>query len=322
MDKEDIQWVKQTVWNYSHQLLEWCKKESERVSHFEFTGSIYECLEVKNSTQGRCVLMAVLKMKEEDVAKEELVLDLLYKLKESSPENPKFAEFQAGTSSLFSTEKMGKWLEELVQTWIDSGVGGRDVKMSSRQYGAHVQLEIKDRLRGGTVSVDLLPCFEFKDDCDDTHHFIAMSYMDYSDAPSSFSLSIESTLWRRSFAVKEREILQEMDPRKKGCRHDCLRILTVVVSSDRTLRKLSQYHLKTAFLHFQHTETDWRSEQLANRFLGLLKYIHQCVKRKELLHYFLPQNNLLDGYKEKTLEKIERRLLGITSNEKQLLGFL
>ena len=323
LDKDELQWTKQTVWNYSHQLLEWCKRDAEPIRHFEYTGSIYECLEVKSNPQGQCVILAVLKLAKEEVEEEEIVPNLFYRIKESNFECPKFAEFQSGASVFFSAEKTSLWLEELLQAWIDSGAVKEDVKLSCRQFGAYCQLDIKDRLQGGTVSIDLLPCFEIKDADGIAHHFVAKSYGDFVDnGTTPSSLPNPSSLWRHTFAVQERDMLQEMDPRKKSCRHDCVRLVLILFSSDRTLRKFSPYHLKTAFFHFQRTETHWKAEQLATRFLGLLQHIHHCVMKRELLHFFTPRNNLLSDYKEATLQNIQRRLLGITTSEKKLLSCL
>ena len=88
------------------------------------------------------------------------------------------------------------------------------------------------------------------------------------------------------------------------------------------VRIFSPYHLKTAFFHFQRTETNWKAEQLATRFLGLLQYIHHCVMKRELLHFFTPRNNLLSDYKDATFQNIQRRLLEITTSEKKLLSCL
>lgn len=117
---------------------------------------------------------------------------------------------------------------------------GSDLDMMVRQHGPAVQVDIfKKEPYEYLLSVDLVPCFQIGSD----NYYAAKSYSGRRFVSSS------GLLWRQSFSLKEKQLLEYMD-RDHGCRHELLRIVKTIVNRERSsLGKLESYHLKTAFMH-------------------------------------------------------------------------
>lgn len=115
-----------------------------------------------------------------------------------------------------------------------------EVRLVVRYHGPAIQLDI---LRKGTndklLSVDLVPCFQVGESC-----YVTKPYTEGKHSVSSHEL-----LWRQSFSLQEKQVLEYMD-RDHGCRHELLRIVKTLVKRQATSLPLESYYLKTAFMHY------------------------------------------------------------------------
>lgn len=311
----DTQWAKQLVYSQTQKLLEFFKRETGVVRNMEYTGCMYERLETRKSNEFD--VMVVLKTGDEDVTVEEIVPKLYSKLKLVTGEaDTKLVRF-TDTSDYLRPDKMQNWLDKLAQAWTESSRIPDGARVRAHKNGTAVEMIIRDTNRGGSVTAQLIPCVKVEDDSGAMHYFVPCAFQEYT----KFELGNKagrSVLWRRTFSLREREILSTLDRSGNACRTECLKILKFFFSSDRKLRVFSFYLLKTAFLHYRNLSAEWRSDQLGERFLGALRYVQECVKRKDLPHYFVPSVNLLKGLSSSSLNGIETRLQQLLTNEKQL----
>ncbi|KAJ7388243.1 hypothetical protein OS493_039019 [Desmophyllum pertusum] len=188
---------------------------------------------------------------------------------------------------------------------------GSDICLVARDHGPAVQLDI---FRKGThgerlLSADLVPCFQVG-----PHYYVAKTYTTWRRSVSSPDL-----LWRQSFSLKEKEILEYMD-RDHGCRHELLRIVkTIVKRHPESFKKLAKdsYCLKTAFMYYiGKGGQNWLGDNaLGEHFLGFLGELQSYLERGNLPHYWLPGVDLLDDIGRRVLVQMANRLKKILNNE-------
>lgn len=79
---------------------------------------------------------------------------------------------------------------------------------------------------------------------------------------------------------------------------------------------LSTYHMKTCFLWTceKLPEGSWRRENMAYCVAFFLNQLHQYLKKRNMPHYFIPSNNLLDQLDDACLEQIRNRVGLIKEN--------
>ena len=312
----DTQWAKQLVYSQTQKLLEFCKRETGVVRNMEYTGCMYERLETRRSNEFE--VMVVLKTGDEDVTVEEVVPKLYSNIKLVTGEaDTRLVRF-TDTHDYLRPDKMQNWLDKLAQAWIESTKRFPDgARVRAHKNGSAVEMIIRDTNRGGSVTAQLIPCVKVEDDSGVIHYFVPCAFQECTKFELGSNTG-RSVLWRRTFSLREREVLSTLDRSSNACRTECLKILKFFFSSDRKLRVFHFYSLKTAFLHYRNLSEDWRSDQLGERFLGALRYVQECVKRKDLPHYFVPRVNLLKGLSGSSLNGIETRLQQVLTDEKQL----
>ena len=160
---------------------------------------------------------------------------------------------------------------------------------------------------GQELSIDIVPTLS-----------LSMQHVKIVGKPHPLSLrgnGAYDTLWRRSFSIKEGTKLRHMST-DKACHTKCLKILKAIRLGNAQLRMLSSYHLKTLLLHQMHlysAESDWSHEALEDRFVGMVKALHSCVKDRHLPHFFTPEVNLLahlqsDEHEQDALFNLEKYL--------------
>ena len=186
-----------------------------------------------------------------------------------------------------------------------------DVYLKVRYHGPAVQLDIYKRGTGEMLlSADLVPCFQIGPD----DYFVAKPYTGRRAVPHP------ELLWRQSFSVKEKEILQHMDT-DRGCRHELLRIVKTIRTRERTsLGALESYHLKTAFMHYiKGKPYNWADQNsLGEHFIGFLGELQTYLEKRNLPHYWLRGVNLLEDINSVVVEKMAYRLKRMLDSEVEM----
>ena len=283
----------------------------------EYVGSTYERLESIRGNEFH--IMVVIKTGPEDVAVHEVVPKLYSKLTlVRGHADTRLAELTDKLDYLHP-EKMQNWLDKLARDWNATPKRFSDgARVRTHKNGTAVEIIIRDTNRGGSVTALMIPCVKIDDGKGNSHYYVPCAFQECT----RFELENNgerSILWRRTFALKEREIVSSLDRSGGGtCRLESLKILKFLFRSDKKLRVFQFYLLKTAFLHYHALELEWRVDLLGERFLGMLRYIQESVKQKSLPHYFLPSVNLLRGLSGSTLQAVDGRLEQLLTDEKQL----
>ena len=132
-----------------------------------------------------------------------------------------------------------------------------------------------------------------------------------------------SLLWRQSFSLDEKALLQGMDKDDHGYRHEPLRIVKSIVKRQRTtLGPLESYHVKSAFVHYiKKNLDDWDSRScrfLGKHFLGFFRELQSFLEEGNLPIYWLPEVNLLEEINPVVLKNMANRLKRILNNEAEV----
>lgn len=312
----DTQWAKQLVYSHTQKLLEFCKRETGVVRNMEYTGSMYERLETKKNNEFE--VMVVLTTGSADVSVEEVVPGLYTKLKLNTEQaDTKLVKFTDNFDYL-RPDKMRNLLDKVAQTWTESSKRFSDgTRVRTHKHGTAVEIIIRDTNRGGSVTAQLVPCVKIEDDAGMSRYFVPCAFQEYTKFELENNTE-RAILWRKSFSLRERELLSSLDRSGSTCRTECLKILKFLFNSDRKLRPFHFHMLKTAFLHYHSLDQDWRSDQLGERFLGMLRYIRECITKKDLPHYFVPRVNLMKVLSVSSRKSIGARLQQLLTDEKQL----
>ncbi|XP_068751565.1 cyclic GMP-AMP synthase-like receptor 3 [Montipora capricornis] len=189
-----------------------------------------------------------------------------------------------------------------------------DVSFIVRAHGPAVQLDlIERRTNKRLLSVDLVVCFK-SETFEKGDFFVPKTC-------SAFGVYEPEHLWRCSFSLGEKEMLQRMDKYDKGCRHELLRIVKTIVNRERTsLGKLESYHLKTAFIHYiEKKREDWgHRNSLGKHFVSFLEELQCHLLSGSLPHFYLRDVNLLDDINPVIVEKMGNRVERILNSEAKL----
>ena len=218
----------------------------------------------------------------------------------------------AGPESYVHPERLRNgWFYGLVQQAINdfrSRSPRSDVDMVVRAHGPAVQLDIFKKESGTMLlSADLVPCFQIGPDS----FYVAKPY----GGPRY--VSSPGLLWRLSFSLKEKSILEYMD-RDHGCRHELLRIVKTIVNREpSSLGRLESYHLKTAFMHYiNEKRQNWTNRNsLEEHFVGFLGEMQKALENGNLPHYWLGGVNVLEDIDEVVRKNMAYRLKRILNSE-------
>ncbi|XP_068751560.1 cyclic GMP-AMP synthase-like [Montipora capricornis] len=315
----DTQWAKQLVYEQTQKLLAYGKKQTGILRSMEYVGSTYERLE---STRGNEFhVFVVLKTSPGDVVVEDVVPLLYSTLKLCKEDDDIRLAKLTDKRGYFRPEKTQNWLDKLAQDWNENTRSFSDAaRVRTQKHGSAVEIFVRDTNRGGSVTAEMVPCLKIPDDTGSPRYYVPYSFQDYT-RPELGSNADLSILWCRAFSLKERDIVSSLDRTNGGtCRLECLKILKFIFRSDRKLRLFQFYLIKTAFLHYNAMETEWRADQLGERFLGMLRYIQECLKRKDLQHYFLRDVNLLKGLSGSSIRTVDGRIQQLLMDERQLFS--
>ena len=286
-----------------NKIMRYCNENSSLpILRLEYPGSVYERLKTEAADEVDVMVVLGTSKQEVQITRTDVRGYVQLTVSGNSPLRG-YADCQGNVNP----ERLRNgWFYSLVYQAIGATSTSSPEKMVVRAHGPAIQLDIYAR---GTeqklLSVDLVPSF-----CIDGNYYVAKPYKGANVANSHL-------LWRRSFSLKEKEMLQNMD-RDHGCRHELLRIVKTIVKREATsLGKLTSYHLKTAFLHYNKDARDWRSPALGQRFLGFITALQAHLANGCLRHYWLSSVNLLEDIDPGVVRKMADRLKRILNSEKE-----
>lgn len=315
-------------------IRKYCKDNAKDFfSHLEYTGSFYEHLKAEDADELDIIIALNTKTNADLVIEE--VLPGYARIKATSQSS----KYWTGTDAKFANgegyvrpQKILSWFFSLIQKAVNKynkeTRKEKDPVLKVYDNGPAIKLLINDKANEMKLSVDLVPAFLFKKEIQGAPHPESKHYVAKilpKEQASKLKLPEgckREMLWRRSFSLDEKKKMQNLDKESKGCRREVVKIIKTIVRNDATLAKLSSFHIKTAFLHYNFDERDekhdWSGEKLPERFFGMLKYLRECVNVKKLQHYFIPELNLLEELPDATLVNIEGRLAKLIENDNEL----
>ncbi|KAJ7353777.1 hypothetical protein OS493_032362 [Desmophyllum pertusum] len=234
ISEDDMSRSKMLVKDYiEDQIMVYCRQKSSlAISRLEYTGSMYEKL--KPEAADEVDIMVVLKS---EVMVEDPGVPGYVRLMAQKDSN---IRKYANPEGYINPERIRNgWFYSLVDRAIRdfrARSPGSDIHLVPRYHGPAVQLDIfrkgAGEKREKLLSADLVPCFQVGPD-----YYVAKTYTSWRRSVSSPDL-----LWRQSFSLKEKEILEYMD-RDHGCRHELLRIVkTIVKRHPESFKKLARIH--------------------------------------------------------------------------------
>ena len=290
-----------------NQIMAFCKQRSSLpILKLEYTGSVYERL--KTEAADEVDVMVVLKTTRGEI--EVVGSGISGYVRLMARGGSVFRGYASQEGYVDPVRLRDGWFYSLVVQAVNNFNAKSpfaEVRLVVRYHGPAVQLDI---LKRGTnekfLSVDLVPCFQLGESC-----YVAKPYK------GSYPVSNHQLLWRQSFSLQEKQILEYMD-RDGGCRHELLRIVKTVVKKQATSLPLESYYLKTAFLHYIKGGglQNWVSgDALGNHFLGFLRALQDFLERRNILHYWLPGVNLLDDIAQVVTRNMAYRLQAILNSE-------
>lgn len=269
------------------------EKSSLPILRLECRGSMYEGL--KTEAADEADLMVVINASEAEVAIVQAGV-------------PGYAFLRAGSSNLLHSpfRQVCSWRRQgyispdaIHYTWFKNLVSNAvsdfrrrfrasQYKLSVVDHGPAVKLDIYWKLWpiDPLLSVDLVPCF----------HIAGRYYVPKRYNRRRLMVLDRDLLWKQSFALQEKQRLQYMDREDHGCRHELLRIVKAIVKNDISLRLLSSYHVKHAFLHYMATPRIWNGENsLGDNFLGFMNSLCVFLMKGSIPHFWEPHFNILES---------------------------
>lgn len=279
----------------------------------QYTGSFYERL--KTEAADEVDIMVVLGTPGSEI--EVVASEVPGYVRLKSRHNPIFWKYSGHEGYLDPKSFRDRWFLSIVQRAVNN-VKPRgefsDVRLVVRTHGPAVQVDIfrkgsKEKL----LSVDLVPCFQVEDSW----------YVPKPFKGKRFVFN-HKVFWRQSFSLEEKQVLENMDQKDYGCRHELLRIVKTVVKRQVTSLPLDSYYLKTAFMHYlKRGGLDWVSgDALGKHFLKFLGEVQLYLESGNLPHYSLPGVNLLNDFKKVVVKNMATRLKRILNSEAKLSKIL
>ncbi|XP_026992017.1 inositol 1,4,5-trisphosphate receptor-interacting protein [Tachysurus fulvidraco] len=143
---------------------------------------------------------------------------------------------------------------------------------------------LKVRFKSGKVIVlNIIPAIQLED----SHAYFISHF------PSDSS-NITDIHWQLSFTVYERNLLKHMAKKLpvKSCHLRCLQLVSFLHQKQSGLRGrsgLTNYHLKTAFLHLllSKSPSAWKPQNLDQRLQDLFVFIQKSLQEKRLAHIII-----------------------------------
>lgn len=296
------------------QIMAFCRQHSSLpILRLEYTGSVYERL--KTEAADEVDVMVVLKTTRGEIEVSGSGIPGYVRI--MAREDSAFRKYASREGYIDPIRLRDGWFNSLVNRAVNDFNAKSpfsEVRLVVRYHGPAIQLDI---LRKGTndklLSVDLVPCFQVGESC-----YVTKPYK------GRHSVSSPELLWRQSFSLQEKQVLEYMD-RDQGCRHELLRIVKTLVKRQATSLPLESYYLKTAFMHYIKGGglQNWVSgDALGNHFSGFLRALQIFLERRNLPHYWLSGVNLLDDINQVVTRNMAYRLQAILNSEVEMNNVL
>ena len=313
ISEDDMSRSRKLVKDYiEDQVMVYCRQNSSLpILRLEFTGSVYERL--KTEAADEVDVMVVLKTTRSEIELVESGVPGYVHVRLMARGDSVFRTY-AGPEGYINPERLRNgWFYSLVSRAVNDFNArpprSSEVRLVVRSHGPAVQLDI---FRKGTnekfLAADLVPCFQVGDS-----YYVAKPYT------GKRPVSSPQLLWRQSFSLKEKQILEFMDT-DRGCRHELLRIVKTMVKKQPTSLPLESYYLKTAFMHYiKEGGQNWVSgDALGKHFVGFLKSLQSYLERRNLPHFWLPSVNLLEDFDHVVSTNMAYRLKAILNSEAEM----
>ncbi|XP_053357431.1 inositol 1,4,5-trisphosphate receptor-interacting protein [Clarias gariepinus] len=185
-------------------------------------------------------------------------------------------------TSYLSKDQVMKWFQiSVTQAW------GRishkyEFELTFRNLDYPGALKVKFK-SGKVIFLNIIPAFQLED----SHAYFVSHFP--SDCGDTTDIH-----WHLSFTVYERNLLKHMAKKLPGnsCHLRCLQLVSFLHKKQSGIRgrsALTNYHLKTAFLHLllSKSPSAWRPQNLDQRFRDLLAFLQNCLQEKRLTHIII-----------------------------------
>ncbi|XP_064648428.1 uncharacterized protein LOC135500727 [Lineus longissimus] len=166
------------------------------------------------------------------------------------------------------------------------GINGvTNIVHQSNQAGPNLKLEVFYNSGRSSFDMDFVPCLNIQDN-------LLVAKCHPSLGPMhTLTASDPSTLrWRQTMGPTETAKIAPLDKGNGGWSKQVCRLAKYLRSKHPQFHAFPSYIYKTVFLHLldeYHYPTEWRENNLANRFLDFMKKFEKALLCKELDHYFL-----------------------------------
>ncbi|KAK3739445.1 hypothetical protein QZH41_005762 [Actinostola sp. cb2023] len=327
--KDRSQWAKKMADTHLEYIRKYCKENAtEYFNHLEYTGSFYEHLKAEDADELDIIVALDTKNKADLIIEQVVNVPGYARIRATSRTSKYWSQFANGEGYI-KPQKVCNWFFSVVQKAINeykSTKGESDPELKVSENGPAIKLVINDKVNERKLSVDLVPAFLFKEKKDgaslpEGRHYVAKNLPEELASKRTLPCKREM-LWRRSFSMDEKRKLEKLDKEDLGCRREVIKIIKTIVRNDTTLAKLSSYHVKTTFLHYNFDEgkeqVNWGGQMLPERFLEMLDYLRERIRARQLSHFFIPELNLLEEVSDANLENIEGRLTKLIENENEM----
>jgi len=185
-----------------------------------------------------------------------------------------------------------------------------DIKMDVMNFDADRQAVTSTKF----YSVDMVPTIEIQ----------RGNGKDYYVAKPVKGFSGPELAWRRSFSLKEKERLVTADDGNL-CHRKVYCTFKVIRNKNVELKKLTSYHLKTVLFRVMDQRSapeDWKDERFGERLMDVLEQAKKELHSGVMPHYYIPECNLLDDFKDVTATKMGCRFTSLMNNEEKMLKLL
>ncbi|KAL9974898.1 hypothetical protein ACROYT_G011998 [Oculina patagonica] len=135
----------------------------------------------------------------------------------------------------------------------------------------------------------------------------------YKQSQEMDEKTMDESEWRISFSLAENKLGQSLSPLQRHIMV-LLKIIKEAYLSDCDV--ISTYHLKNIFFwECENRENDfWREDNSAECLLSLMDRLVECLKKRHLPHYFMPESNLLMSSDPVKLHEAAKSVLDLKEN--------
>ena len=125
-------------------------------------------------------------------------------------------------------------------------------------------------------------------------------------------MTMDETEWRISFSLAENKLGQSMTPVQR----QVLILMKMIKKFYFPELIVSSYHLKNILFWERETreESFWREDNTAACLTTILDRLHECLEKRSLPHYIMPESNLLEGEEESELANAAAAVADIRKN--------